>query len=67
MSTLKEIQKDISIDDIEEEIEKANTLSKINMLRVSCVKAMNIKPAILMLWQKRYWDLRRCPTCGKNR
>jgi len=69
--SIKEImdnQVDVSdIDELYEMIELAQTLKAINSIRMACVEKMKEHPAVLKLWQAKYWSLKNCPTCGKPR
>jgi len=50
--------------ELKEKIEKAQNLAEMNELRVEVVQARSNE--ILLMWQKKYWAMRRCPTCGKE-
>ena len=69
--SIKEImdnQVDVSdIVKLYEIIESAQTLKTINSIRMACVEAMKEHPAVLKMWQAKYWSLKNCPTCGKAR
>ncbi len=55
-----------SIEKLKQLINDANCVNETNDLRYACVKYMNNgHPEILQLWQTKYWNLKKCPTCGK--
>lgn len=55
-----------SIEELNELINNADCVEEINDLRYACVKLMNNgHPEILKIWQDKYWNLRKCPTCGR--
>lgn len=56
-----------NISELRNAIIAANSVRKINELRMSCVKFMKEDSSVLKEWQNKYWSLKRCPTCGKNR
>ena len=45
-----------------EKIENADSIKKMNELRVEVVEAKDIQ--ILKKWQEKYWSFKKCPTCG---
>lgn len=45
-------------------IGNAKNINDMNKLRMSCVKINDTE--VLKSWQKKYWDLKQCPTCGKS-
>ena len=51
--------------DIIEKIKNAKTINEMNNLRMEVVKARSKE--ILELWQGKYWEMKKCPTCGKIR
>jgi len=55
----------MAMETIKETIENAKNLDEINALRMEVVKSKN--DSILKLWQDKYWSMKNCPTCGKER
>ena len=52
--------------DLSKRIASAKTLKEVNELRGEVVDAMKT-PGILKQWQDKYWGLKTCPTCGRER
>lgn len=57
----------MTIEEIHQKISEATTLKQINELRMACVKLMKKDKSVLTKWQKKYWSLKNCPTCGATR
>lgn len=48
-------------------IQSAKTIKEMNSLRINCVKEALKTPQSLLSWQKKYQQLKTCPTCGMKR
>ena len=58
-----------SIEDVGEmfeAIEQAETVTEMNTLRVACVDLMKQDKNVLLTWQKKYWSLKNCSSCGQS-
>lgn len=55
-------------DEILIKIQQATTIKEMNELRINSVKFLgNLRGReILESWQKKYWLLKNCPTCGHS-
>ncbi len=55
-----------TIDKLRQLILNAHCINEMDDLRYACVKFMNNgHPEILKEWQDKYWQLKKCPICGK--
>ena len=48
--------------ELEERIEKAKTLKVLNSMRLEVVESKSTE--ILKLWQDKFWEMKKCRTCG---
>ena len=63
LSNQKEID---TCDEMYAAIKSANSIKSINSLRVACVDLMKTDKNVLLVWQKKYWELKNCPHCGRT-
>lgn len=61
--------KDLSIDELLLKIEKATKVKEMDKLRPNTVSFLRDPRGreLLEAWQKKYWSLKNCPTCGHTR
>ena len=57
-----------TIGKLRELIQDTKCVNEMNDLRWACVKFMHDGyPEIVKEWQEKYWALKKCPTCGRDR